>query len=78
MSEAKKPQTNDRPGWDKTEWDAKAKAKDQHFAEQAKARDEALAQGTFYIAAAALFSNRWQACLFPQIVQCTLDMVHGS
>jgi U4/U6.U5 tri-snRNP component SNU23 len=49
MAEAKKPQTNDRPGWDKVEWDAKAKAKDQQFAEQAKARDEALAQGAYHL-----------------------------
>lgn len=36
---------NARPGWDKSEWDAKAKAKDAHYAEQAKARDEAQQQG---------------------------------
>jgi hypothetical protein len=34
-----------RPQWDKSEWDAKAKQKDAHYAEQAKARDEALQQG---------------------------------
>ena len=41
----KKAAPADRPGWDKNEWDAKAKAKDQQFAEQAKNRDAALAQG---------------------------------
>ena len=56
---ATKPTTADRPRWDKDEWDAKAKAKDAQFAEQAKARDAALAEGTFMAAAAAPIARAW-------------------
>lgn len=34
-----------RKQWDKSEWEAKAKAKDTEFAEKAKAAEAAMAQG---------------------------------
>ena len=37
-----------RKQWDKSEWEAKAKAKDTEFAEKAKAAEAAMAQGGFY------------------------------
>lgn len=41
------PQPPERKTWDKSEWEAKAKEKDQRYQDRAKAADDSLKQGQF-------------------------------
>jgi predicted transcriptional regulator len=38
-----------RKQWDKSEWEAKAKAKDEEYAQKAKAAEAALAKGELFV-----------------------------